>query len=156
MTDVKVANAIGRFFFLIHLDETAARESATLALNEWRNRIQKVANPAELARPILVQVLTEYFVRFKHVPQSGQPVVFSADDWIIPTDVDLGPWLEFRKVAEPDELLAVLLLKILNQPEETVSLGMNVSVGTLRHRLSRGLKRLGQIQLSSASGHSRE
>ncbi len=156
MTDAKIASAIGRFFFLIHLDEAAARESATLALNEWRSRIQKVANPAVMARPLLVQVLSEFFHRFKQVPQSGQPVVFSADDWVIPSDVDLGPWLEFRKLAETDELLAVLLLKVLNQSEDIVSVGMNVSVGTLRHRLSRGLKRLGQIQLSSVGGQSRE
>ncbi len=63
--------------------------------------------------------------------------------------VDLGPWREFRKRVGHDEFLSVLWTKVLEIPEDDVAKALRISNGTLRHRLSRGLRKLGESGLGA-------
>lgn len=146
MTDARVVNAICRFFFLAYLDEQAALTASIKAMSDWRARTLKSTALSQEGPIFLVQVLHEAWIKTKKIPQTGQPVVFSEQEWMVPTDLDLGPWMEFRRVGQPDEFFALLLVKVLNLPTHVVAAGLQESTGTVRHRLGRALRQLGQIQ----------
>lgn len=147
MTDTQVVSAISRFFLLTHLDEHEATVATTTVLYRWRAVVGAEANRGATARPLLIRELNRYWTDLKRVPQSGQPILFDNPQWSIPSDLNLGPWLEFRRTATPEEIFAVLTVRVLNMPEDVVAGGVGVQTGTIRHRLARGLRRLGHIQI---------
>ncbi|MGE0764678.1 MAG: hypothetical protein AB7N80_15490 [Bdellovibrionales bacterium] len=149
MTDARVVAAISRFFFLALLDEHAAFLASTKAVADWRMRILKSTAASKEGPILLVAALQEAWSKLEHIPQTGQPVVFSEQDWLVPADLDLGPWLEFRRAGSRDEFFVLVTVKVLNLPVEVVAAGLKETVGTVRHRLARGLLLLGQIQMGN-------
>jgi hypothetical protein len=64
-----------------------------------------------------------------------------------PEKSNWGPWFEFRKHADREELSAVLWTKILGVSEEALAQAQSLTLGTVRFRVGRGLKHLGQYIL---------
>ena len=77
------------------------------------------------------------FSKASHLLESG---------WLTPEGVDLGLWMHFRREAKSDEYLAVVWSLIVGFSDEDIAKGLGISVGTVRHRVARGLKRLGELQ----------
>jgi DNA-directed RNA polymerase specialized sigma24 family protein len=142
----EMIGTISRFFFLTLLDEQAAFSASARALQMWRSRLSRSRHPEVESEPLLVGTLSKQWSSLGKEAQAGQPVVFATEDWQIPAGVDLGPWLEFRRESPPDEFLAVLMVKILKFSVPGVAAGLKISEGTVTHRLSRGLRKLGAIQ----------
>jgi hypothetical protein len=141
----EMIGTISRFFFLTLLDEQSAFRATARALQIWRGKLSRSVNPDVDAEPLLVTTLFQQWSLFKNEMQAGQPMVFSTQEWLLPPGLDLGPWLEFRRQASGDEFFTVLTLKVLGLSVHGVALGLKVSEGTVVHRLSRGLRRLGSI-----------
>lgn len=139
---------ISRFFFLTLLDEQAAFSASARALQIWRSKLSRSRHPDVEAEALLVSTLCRQWELLIKETQAGQPMVFATEDWQMPNDVELGPWLEFRREAPADEFLAVLMVKVLKLSVAGVGAGLKCSEGTVAHRLSRGLRRLGTIQLA--------
>lgn len=147
MTDPQVVSAISRFFLLSYLDENEAIAATTAVLSRWRAVVGAEAGRGATARPMLIRELNRFWLGLKTVPQSGQPILFGSQQWSIPNDLNLGPWLEFRRTATAEEIFAVLTVRVMRFSEEIVAEGIGVTPGTIRHRLTRGLRRLGHIQV---------
>lgn len=146
MTDANVVSKICRFFFLALLDEKAALNSSSRAFAAWKVETSKSRTLSVYGPLSLVRLLSRNWTSLKMHNASGQPLVFAEQDWIVPNEVDLGPWMEFRKRGHPDEIFAVLMVYILALPVETVAEALNLSEGTVRYRLNKGMQNLGQIR----------
>lgn len=148
MTEARVVSAISRFFFLALLDEHAAFVAAAKATTDWRARILKSPSLTKDGPAVLIATLHDAWQKQIKIPQTGQPVVFSEQEWLVPGDLDLGPWLEFRREGNRDEFFVLLTVKVLRFPVDVVAVGIKESTGTIRHRLGRALRQLGQIQIA--------
>lgn len=135
--------AIALFFFYALLDEQRAIEATSAALTDTKKRISK--NP-ELKTSVAMVAATNFiwkknsgrFIR-------GRPNFSPESGWLLSEGLDMGPWKEFQKTAQEDEFLALIWSKILKIPDEDISLGLGISVGTLRYRTGRALRRLGML-----------
>lgn len=142
MIEVDV-RSIALFFFYAFLDERKAIEATSEAIQNFKDRISK--NP-ELKPTVALISATQaiwkkhsgHFNRGKHnySPESG---------WILPSDLDMGPWKEFQKTAQEDELLAMIWSQILQLSDSDIAMGLGISIGTLRYRTGRALRRLGTL-----------
>ena len=148
MTSARVVAAISRFFFLALLDEHAAYIAATKAIADWRSRLLKATSASKEGPAILVATLADAWQRLEKIPQTGQPVVFSEQDWLVPSTLDLGAWFEFRRDSGREEFFVLLTVKVLKLSIEDVAEGLRETPGTVRHRLGRALRQLGQIQIA--------
>lgn len=71
--------------------------------------------------------------------------------WVLEPQVDIALWNEFRKTASDGEVVAVVLARILSFSEEDIAEALNLSIGTIRTRVSRGIRQLGQINRAKAT-----
>lgn len=135
--------ATALFFFFAFLDDRRALEASTQALSICFEKKKK--NP-QFNNAVLT-VLSTYRVWSKHHLKlhRGKPTMNPEIGWMIPTDLDLGPWREFQKLATQDELLAVIWSKILGISDHDIAQGLGISEGTVRYRLGRALRKLGSM-----------
>ena len=74
-------------------------------------------------------------------------------DWVFPEGMDREVWKDFRKKAQQNEFMMVLWSKVLNFKDCDIATGLCVSEGTVRHRLTRGLRLLGAGVHSRGANH---
>ena len=135
--------SIALFFFFALLDDLRATEATSQAIQNVKERLSK--NP-QLKPSVALVAATNHvwkknsgrFLRGRHnySPESG---------WLLPEALDMGPWKEFQKTAQEDEFLSLIWSQILNISDEDISLGLGISIGTLRYRTGRALRRLGSL-----------
>ncbi len=58
--------------------------------------------------------------------------------------IDLSPWRDFIRHAPEEEILSMIWVQILNLPIRAVARGLTLSEGTIRHRVSRAIRKLSQ------------
>lgn len=135
--------SIALFFFFAFLDDRRALEASTQAISIGSDKKKK--NP-QLNSQVLI-VMSTFAVWTKHHLKlnRGNPNVSTDVGWMLPPDLDLGPWREFQKLATQDELLAVIWSKVLEIPEKDIAEGLGISEGTVRFRLGRALRKLGSM-----------
>lgn len=138
--DVK---AIALFFFYALLDDRRALEAAGEALEMARRRL---AANTELKTTVAIVGATKQIWE-KHSGQfvRGRPNYSLESGWLVPQGLDLGPWKEFQKSAQEDEFLCLIWSKILKISDEDISQGLGISIGTLRYRIGRALRKLGMM-----------
>jgi hypothetical protein len=65
----------------------------------------------------------------------------------VPKTLDLGAWREFRRSTHADDFYTACLFYIGRYSPEVISEVLHLSLGTVKLRLSRGVKKLGSILL---------
>lgn len=148
MRDEPSIRAIALFFFFTLLDEVTARQASTAVLSLCEKQAAKQG--ATITSPIIVYATNRIYKKLKNKNKVHQGSLSYEGGWLLPGGVDLGPWKQFQKESEGDEFLSVVWSKILDITDEQISEGLGVTVGTIRHRVGRGLRRL--ASLSKASG----
>jgi len=138
-----VVKSIALFFFFAFLDDRRALEASTQAINIFSDKKKK--NPQFSDEVLVVMVTFAVWTKHHLKLNRGNPNFSAEAGWMIPTDLDLGPWREFQKLATQDELLAVIWSKILNLSEADIAQGLGISEGTVRYRLGRALRKLGSM-----------
>ena len=144
--DVK---SIVLFFFFAFLDEGKAVESATEAVKNYRHRLSK--NPGLKYSVALVAATKQVWEKSRGRFFRGRPNYSSESGWLLPRSMDMGPWKEFQKSAQEEEFLSLIWSQILKISDEDISLGLGISVGTLRYRVGRALRKLGAFTNSGAA-----
>lgn len=129
-----VQKTVAKFFALSALDRKHAIAMSLRAMRELKSRGWMNENSASQ----WVRVLSKHSARYSAAVAPGGTAPALWQDGI-----DERPWRDFALSAEPEELEAVLFVYCLGINEETVADGLGVSVGTVRHRLGRGLRHLG-------------
>ncbi|HEY8272880.1 MAG TPA: sigma-70 region 4 domain-containing protein [Pseudobdellovibrionaceae bacterium] len=135
--------SIALFFFFAFLDDRRALEASTQALSIYSDKKSK---NSQFNNEVLI-VMSTFSVWTRHHLKlnRGNPNVSTDAGWMIPADLDIGPWREFQKLATQDELLAVIWSKVLEISEKSIAQGLGISEGTVRYRLGRALRKLGSM-----------
>ncbi len=140
MTEVDV-KSIALFFYFAFLDDKKAIEASVQALAFGREKKQKAPQTKDVV--ILVSATKTIWDKNKSRVNRGRPNTSIESGWVVPDEVDLGPWREFQKNASEDELLTVIWSKILKIDDNDISEGLSITQGTIRYRLGRALRKLG-------------
>ena len=143
MSDPEV-KALSLFFFFTILDEARALQAAALALEAFHR--QRIKNPNLKSEVLIVQVCQKTWNRLRPKIQRGRPQFSLESGWMFPDQLDLGAWKEFQKKSPEEELLALVWSKILKISDEDISQGLQLTVGTVRFRVSHSLRRLSSYQ----------
>lgn len=137
------ARSIALFFFFALLDEHRAIEATSEAIQNCKDRLSK--NPQLKPTVALVAATRQVWEKNSGRFARGKHNYSLESGWLLPEGLDMGPWKEFQKTAQEDEFLAMIWSQILKLQDEDISLGLGISVGTLRYRTGRALRRLGML-----------
>ncbi|MBK9322182.1 MAG: sigma-70 region 4 domain-containing protein [Bdellovibrionaceae bacterium] len=142
MREVKF-EPIALFFFFAFMDDRKITEASILACSVFD---KKKKESLKLSDEVLI-VMSTFVVWSKNCLKSNEGNINFSNDggWIIPTGIDLGPWREFQKLATQEELLVVIWSKILGLQDKHIAKGIGISEGTVRYRLARALRKLGNM-----------
>lgn len=135
--------SIALFFYFAFLDDQKAIEASSQALALGRARKQKNSDIKNSV--IVVSVTKSLWDKSRHKLARGRHNISAESGWLLPESVDLGPWREFQKTSAEDELLIVIWSKILKYTDEEISEGLGLSQGTIRYRIGRALRKLGNM-----------
>jgi Sigma-70, region 4 len=150
----ELVEKIALFYYFAFLDEVRAQSTTVQTIKNIRKEsLKKKLSNAKFSAADIVRMTNQMADKVKKT--SGPTTLsFSASYIVLPPNSNWGPWFEFKKVASEKDFRAVLLSKILNFSENEIAEGLDVSVGTIRYRIGRGLKTLGAIchNLGGANG----
>lgn len=136
---------IALFFHLALLDEARAQGVVLRVVKKIRReQIKAKISGKELMISDIVRITSDQ-LKFERVHARPVGLAFSSGALILPANSNFGPWFEFQKIADEKDFVAVLYSKILTLPDEEIATGLGVSVGSIRYRVSNGLKNLGRI-----------
>ena len=129
------------FFFFTINDEFVALRAAQKTINLSKKNKKKPSASDSISN------MYKYWNKFKKKNLSEKASLSHETSWELPEEVDLGLWRQFLRESNPEEFLVVLWAKILKFSEQNIADGIGVSVGTVRHRLNRGLRFLGSLRV---------
>lgn len=137
--------SVALFFFYAFLDKSLAMKASVEALSLYDKRLKRreTHGPTE---PLLVY--STYKVWKKHSKKrntKSKDFELSAEGWILPQGLKMEPWREFIKDIDPQLYLAVIWSQLLQVSDKDISEGLGVTEGSIRYRVGKGLKLLGQI-----------
>ena len=135
--------SIALFFYFAFQDEKLAEQASakTIARIQRRQKEQDIVE--DEMDSIIVSITCKIWRAQKKHIRSTQSAISVEGGWLLQKDVDLGPWQQFRKETVEDEFLVLIWSKILKFSDDSISKGLGVTTGTIRHRVGRGLKLLG-------------
>ena len=142
--------AICVFHFLTLINEAAAFDAAAVTLRHLKIHSMKSLHGDNSLSRVMVTCLDDQWRSGRRRHQHGEAVAMTGEDWILPTGISLGAWMEFRRDSDPDELFALLCTRVLGVPDADVAAGIGATEGTVRHRVARALRRLGNVSLGGA------
>lgn len=134
------ARGIALFFLFTLLDEKTALAAAHKAVAAAKAAAPKPSkSPSETT---IVTILRKNFDSHrKQLPRNR--TIEMPTRWKFPAGVDPLAWSKFHKDSSDAEIVAIALSQILKYPEDAIAEGLNVSVGTLKYRIAKGMRQLG-------------
>ena len=136
--DERLIRSVALFFYLNLLDSKLAFGASQRALMNWRE-LSRNGKPSYSELISMVHQVLPKAGRFRleNLPQETS--------WKMSDQVDLAPWIEFQKRSEQKEFWAVLWSQVVGVPEAEIAEAFEVSEGTIRYRINRGLRTLGAV-----------
>lgn len=144
--------SVALFFLLAFMDEKIALPAADRAIATLKNKIGRFAEESADAKRILVSVCAAQYFKSKKLVERGQPSPTLGSVLQTPREIDLKAWSQFQKEAADDELLTVLFGRILGINTTDIAIALSVTEGTAHYRLSRAVRRLGELERSIHPG----
>ncbi len=137
--DASVIGAVAKYFFFISLDahttfSSSAKVIAQLDSHNWMGVGHRVE---------WVRALHRAKSRMRNSAAPAWTGGALPQSVTIPSELDLSAWATFLNSAHAEEAEAVLLSQILGFSEAEIAQGLDVSEGTVRYRVGRGLRHLG-------------
>jgi len=143
---------IALFFLFAFSDEKAALEAAHKAVASLKAAKASRKNESGASDDAdVVRVIRKTYDQFKKSGRRARPTLEAAASLVPPAGTDLSVWRKFQKDSGEVETVAVILSRILKFDDEAIAEGLNVSVGTARYRVGKGVKSLGLIARPSQS-----
>lgn len=134
------ARGIALFCLFTLMDEKTALAAAHRAVAAAKAAAPKASqSPSDTA---IVTILRKTFDSHRKQLARNRPVE-APTRWSFPPGVDAQAWTKFHKDSSDAEIVALVLAKILKFPEDAIAEGLNVSIGTLKYRLGKGMRQLG-------------
>lgn len=134
-----------KLFFFCFLNESWALSAAKQATSEvvdhnYKNLTEQEAEAAQLKK-------INKIYRIQHKKKNHQGTTPVLGHFEIPKTLDLGAWREFRRSANAEDFYITCLFYVGRYSPEAISEVLKISPGTIKLRLSRGVKKLGLILL---------
>lgn len=144
MTTSEAYHKMVLYFYLATLNEKQSTENAIKAskLFQIRQKEEKNKFDAEIA---VVQICTSIFGETFTENKEKQFAIMNASVLSWPDHLDLTPWREFQKRSSVQERLTVLWVNVLEIEVTKLATALNLTEGTIRYRLGKGLSLLGQL-----------
>lgn len=138
--------SVSLFFFFMLLDEDLAERASKDVLEALRSKFKKkserVASEPEVV--LIHQCLFE-FKRLKQMQALNRGSLVNKTKFILAPGVNVGAWRQFHRECPEDEILALVLSQVVGFDDRMISQGLGVSEGTVRYRIGRGLRQLGEL-----------
>lgn len=155
---------IALFFLYSLMDEKIALQSAHKAIASLkarghgdtpRSNVDADTDDAPVARSggakvAIVRAVKKVWDQQRKSMPKNRPVVMPESAWILPDHVDIAPWAKFQKDAADEQVIAVVLSRILGFSDQDIAEGLNVSLGTVRYRIGKGIRQLGSVAKTRA------
>ena len=134
-----------KLFFFCFLNEswaltTAKQVAADVVDHSYKNLSESEAEVAQLKK-----INKLYLQNLKKKNHQGTTPVLGHFE--IPKTLDLGAWREFRRSTSPEDFYITCLFYIGQYSPDCISQVLKLSPGTIKLRLSRGVKKLGSLLL---------
>jgi hypothetical protein len=137
--------SVALFFFYTFLDKNLALKAAFEALRLFEKRI-KERDPMAPQNPVLVYCTYKIWKKYsKKRNLKTEDFPLTSEGWIIPDGIKMEPWRQFAKDTDPQIYLAVIWSQLLQFTDKDISEGLGIAEGSIRYRVGKGLKVLGQI-----------
>lgn len=135
------------FFYLSLLQEPLAIRASAKSISQIKKRIQKKKNSPPPTESLIVQVTQEYWKKLtrRHFLSKFFHISRAAFSPLISHKININAWKQFCKQSPPENVLAVIWSRILGFKDENIATGLGLSVGTVRYRVSHGLRELGPL-----------
>lgn len=135
--DVKsFVRPLSLFFFFSLMNETKSIHFTIKTIEKL-----KKLKPGSDLNKMMIRISTDLFLKNKHTEVYITKNV--GEFWILPKDLELGPWKEFHKKISKKELVSLLWGLVIKAPENDVLDALDITQGTHRYRVSSALKKLG-------------
>lgn len=141
MVSSNQARDIALFFLLSLMDEKLALSAAHKSIAQL-----KTVRALEDGHHDLVDVakiLRRNFESHRKQLSRNRPTEMSENVIGFPAGTDLATWQKFYRSSSDAEVTAVVLTRILGYPESAMAEGFNVSSGTMKYRVAKGIRQLG-------------
>lgn len=132
---------VGLFFALALLNQKQATLAAGKVVASFK--VAALLKKSKQVEANDVQLIGKCCSVLKKYSSNGAPI--DIGEGFLRRAIDLGPWQRFRKEAEADEFLALLLHRILGFSEDDISRALGVTPGTIHYRTSKGAVHLGLL-----------
>lgn len=135
----QAADAVAKYFFFISFDERLSFSAAIAVLNDLKthNRLD------DEHRAHWVRTLHHWKAKLMHVRPRAWSETPTTPGFLMPSEFDVSAWVSYLNSADSDEVEAILFSRLLAFTDEEIAEGLGVTVGTIRYRVGRGLRRLG-------------
>jgi hypothetical protein len=147
---------VALLFYLALLDESIASRLTTRCVSDIRSLFfrQLKSSPQLAESDLLEQIIVKSSAKLlqgrKKSRQEDADARAKAAKWQIPKQVDLGPWRQFQKEGDWNEITAVIWNQILEFKTENIALGLEVTTGTVRYRAGHGLRQLAPLTMTGS------
>ena len=134
-----VIETVAKYFFFTALDERLSFTASLRVLSELKAKNWINDNH----RHHWIEILTKWKPRARSFAPRSWSESPIEKGFVFPPGFDLSLWISFQSAGDPKEVEAVLLSKVLGFSDEEIARGLNVTPGTVRYRIGRGLRHLG-------------
>lgn len=138
---------IALFFLFSFMEESSALQAAQRVIAQVKASAPKDAT--SVSNISIIRALRKTWDQQKKSQSRNRTVVPPDHAWILPDHMDIGPWAKFQKEAASEQLLAVILSKVLKFSDQEIAEGLNISLGTARYRIGKGIRQLGLVTKSA-------
>lgn len=142
ITDTQ-AREVALFFLLSLVDQKVALQAAHKAVAQIKALAPVGSN--EVSRIEVAGVLKRGFEQHRKLLPRNQPTEMSDTTLVFPEGTDFATWQKFYLQASDAEITSVILVKILGFTEEEVAESFNVSLGTVKYRVAKGVRQLSTV-----------
>ena len=142
MVSDEQVRAIALFFLLSLMDEKVALQASEKVIANLKTKKAR-AETESVSDEALIQVLRQSHDQHRHLVPRNRATDAPQAAWDLPDKFDLVPWIKFQREAGENEILAVVLSRVLGFKDDVIASGLNVSLGTARYRIGKGMRQLG-------------
>lgn len=134
------AREIALFFLLSLMDEKLALSAAHKSIAQLKAMSVSGSEPE---RADVARVLSRAFDSHRKQLSRNRPTEMSSSVVTFPAGTDFASWQKFYRASSDAEVCAVVLVRVLGFSENDVASGFNVSTGTMKYRVAKGVRQLG-------------
>ena len=135
--DVKAfVRPLSLFFFFSLMNETKSIHFTIKTIE----KLKKIKTGSDYNK-MMIKIATDYFTKNKNTEVYITKNV--GEFWILPADLELGPWKEFHKKISKNELVSLIWGLVIKLSENDILAALDITQGTHRYRIASALKKLG-------------